>query len=77
MKCPYCQGEMEQGLIQSTKEICWIPGEKRRVFAAAALHEGSVVLSEFDFFRGSAVVAWLCRACRKVIIDCGGDCQAR
>ena len=33
------------------------------------LHEGSVVLSELSFMKGAAVIAYLCRSCKKVIID--------
>ena len=45
------------------------------MFGRAALYEGSVVLSELSFLRGSAVKAFLCRPCRKVIIDCA-DAQS-
>ena len=62
---------MEQGLLQSPQEISWIKGNKRRLFGRAELHEGSVVLSELSILKGSAVVAFLCRDCRKVVIDYG------
>ena len=32
MKCPYCNNEMEKGLIQSPQEISWLKGEKRKFF---------------------------------------------
>jgi len=32
-------------------------------------HKGSVVLSELSLLKGSAVKAYLCRACKKVLID--------
>ena len=35
----------------------------------AQFHEGSVILSELSFMKGSAVTAFLCRECKKVIID--------
>ncbi len=70
MKCPYCGVEMELALIQSAQEICWIPGEDRKMFARAGFHEGAVVLSKLSFMKGSAVTAYLCRTCRKVVIDC-------
>ncbi len=70
MTCPYCGREMERGLIQSPQELCWIPGEDRKTFARAEFHEGAVVLSKLSFMKGSAVTAHLCRACRKVVIDC-------
>ena len=69
MKCPYCGGEMEQGFIQSPQEISWKKGDKIPVFGRAQFHEGSVVLSYLSFMKGSAVTAFLCRSCRKVIID--------
>ena len=70
MRCPYCGKEMEEGLIQSPQELSWIPGNKRKVLGRARFHEGALVLSELSFLRGSAVVAWLCRECGKMVIDC-------
>ncbi len=69
MKCPYCDNEMEKGLIQSPQEISWHKGEKRKLFGRAYFHTDSVVLSELSFVRGSAVVTYLCRNCQKAIID--------
>ena len=69
MKCPYCEKEMEQGFIQSPHEISWKKGDKRPLFGRAQLYEGSVILSELSFVKGSAVTAFLCRDCQKVIID--------
>lgn len=69
MKCPYCNKEMEEGIIQSPQEISWKKGIKRPVFGRAQFHEDSVVLSELSLMKGSAVVAFLCRECKKVIID--------
>lgn len=68
MNCPYCNGEMEKGVIQSPHEIAWLR-KKALLFSAAELHEGSVVLSEFSFMKGSCVTAYLCRPCGKVVID--------
>ena len=45
MICPYCQKEMELGLLQSPHEISWLPGEKRRFFGASQLHQGAVSLA--------------------------------
>ena len=60
---------MEAGLIQSPHEISWKKGTKKHLFGRACLHEGSVVLSQLSFLKGSAVIAWLCRDCGKVVID--------
>ena len=69
MKCPYCNNEMEQGIIQSPHELNWKRGTKRPLLGRAEFHEESVILSELSFMKGSAVVAFLCRECKKVIID--------
>ena len=69
MKCPYCDHEMEQGLIQSPHELSWKKGTKRPLLGRAFLHEGSIILSQLSFFKGSAVTAWLCRDCGKIVID--------
>ena len=69
MTGPYCNNEMEQVFIQSPHELSWKRGTKRPVLGRAEFHEGSVVLSELSFMKGSAVVAFLCRECKKVIID--------
>ncbi len=44
-------------------------GLKRPFVGRAGFHPDSVVLSELSFMKGSAVKAYLCRSCRKVIID--------
>ena len=69
MICPYCGKEMEKGLIQSPQEIAWLKGDKKHMFGRAVWHEGSVVLSQLSVMKGSAVTAYLCRDCKKVLID--------
>ena len=69
MKCPYCKKEMELGFIQSPQEISWKKGDKKPLLGRAQFHQGSVILSELSFLKGSAVTAFLCRECKKVIID--------
>ncbi len=69
MKCPYCSKEMEKGLIQSPQELAWLEGEKKHMISRASVYEGSVILSKFSYFKGSAVTAFLCRNCKKVLVD--------
>ena len=69
MQCPYCRKEMEEGLIQSPQEIAWLKGKKRPLLGRAKLHDGSVVLSGLSVTKGSAVAAYLCGECKKVLID--------
>lgn len=68
MQCPYCGEETQAGVIQSQHELSWLP-KRAKLFAAADLNPGAVVLSEFSFLRGSVVVAYHCAGCRKVVID--------
>lgn len=68
MNCPYCGKEMELGVIPSRHEIAWFKGVKRPALSAK-FHSGAVVLSRMSFWNGSAVAAYLCGNCKKVIID--------
>ena len=70
LDCPYCKGKMESGVIQSPNEIAWKP--KKSLLGAAVFQQTSVVLAEKSFWKGSAVTAYLCRCCNKVIIDIEG-----
>ena len=69
MTCPYCNYLMEEGIIQSSQEISWKKGIKRPMFGRAGFHEDSLVLSKLSIMKGSAVKAYLCRKCMKVIIN--------
>ena len=71
MKCPYCKKDMEAGQIRNPREIAWIKGNERHVVSAKFLKD-SVILAEMNaqaFFEGNSVRAYLCRDCRKVIIN--------
>lgn len=66
---------MELGSIQSKKQLCWYPGEKRHLVGLAKYFDGAVVLSDFHI-TGSEVRAYLCRSCEKIVIDyAGGKCD--
>ena len=68
MKCPYCNNEMELGIIQSPHEIAWKKGLERTKGRASS-YDDSVILSGTDMFSGSAVKASNCRICKKIIIS--------
>ena len=71
MNCPICGNEMERGLIQNSSPLGWIKTEKRTAFYNPDLFEDSVRLSRLSMLKGSAVVAYNCRQCKKIIIDYG------
>jgi len=72
MQCPYCGNEMELGLVQSPHEIAWFKGNTKHAFTIAAAHKDAIVLSPLNIknmFTGCAVRAYLCRDCKKIVID--------
>ena len=70
MNCPYCGKEMEPRMLTSVRELTWWKaGKRRKTSIYPPNQEGSVVLSEMSFLNGSAVEAYLCRECQKIIID--------
>lgn len=73
MKCPYCGRDMEQGVIQSVQEINW--QKKRHLINRSDMYDGAVCLAPRSFLKGSFVEAYLCRDCRKVIVDCSLDTE--
>lgn len=84
MRCLYCNNEMVKGIIQSSQELSWLKGEKRKFFGRAEFHKDSVVLSELSFVRGSACIAFNCPKCKKIVIDyadgkndLNGDCYEK
>ena len=70
MQCPYCGKAMEEGVIQSPQELAYLPGRKRPLLGRAQFHDGAVVLSELSMWKGSAVLAFLCRDCEKIVFAC-------
>ena len=65
MNCPYCNKELEAGVIQSQHELRW--QKVRHIFISHS--DTTVMLSDRNIWRGSAVKAMLCRECQKIIID--------
>ena len=60
MKCPQCGQEMEQGRLYGKAPVLWSPKETKRT-----LLKGKEDVHLLD---GSFPDAWICKACRKVII---------
>ena len=77
MICPYCGKEMEPGMITNYYEMTWYKAGKRgKLTVRPKNQEDSVLLSDMSLTRGSAVEAFLCRDCQKIIIDyTDGNCD--
>jgi len=67
MKCPYCDTEMEKGVIQSAREVFW-SCKKRKLFFRASADKGDVLIAQLGW-NGSFAESYLCRRCKKVIFD--------
>ena len=68
MKCPYYNEEMVKGYIQCRDGVDWT--EKKQVIAAlSALGKGRTSLANGAAEDNSAVYAYKCEKCKKVIID--------
>lgn len=66
MKCPYCDGEMEQGYINSSQRMFW--GKEKEL----GFVYGNIKLSKNPmrgFFCGHYVPSWYCDKCRKIIVS--------
>lgn len=72
MKCPYCHEDMELGYIQCRDGVSWSK-EKRAIAAIKLLNTSrnpSIRLATSSGpFAGAAVEAYVCRNCKKIIID--------
>lgn len=65
MKCPTCGQEMEEGVVQSAREIFFTIEPHRFWFK---VKKEEVLLSSHNWTRPTCV-AYLCRNCQKVVID--------
>ncbi|MDD6045302.1 MAG: PF20097 family protein [Clostridia bacterium] len=68
MICPYCGKEMLHGYIQSRDGVFWTE-EKTLLSALSFFKRGATPLSNDPDLLSSAVVAYMCRSCKKVVID--------
>jgi hypothetical protein len=67
MKCPICGQRMEEGFVQSAREI-FFTIEPHRFWFKVKKEEGEVLLSSHNWNRPTCV-AYICHNCQKVVID--------
>ena len=63
MNCPYCNKEMEKGIIESKSPPIWTKRQKLTIFK----RKDEIVLSNFMSTEYSA--AYYCADCKKIIVD--------
>ena len=71
MKCPYCGKEMVLGYIQGRDDVVWSE-RKRMVAALPSMNSNAIYLgenAEKGPFSGTAVEAYRCVECKKLIVD--------
>lgn len=68
MNCPYCQHDMEVGMIQSGRQIFFSKQRKKFVILADK-QAGDIVVGPMDWFYSSYSLAHHCQSCNKIIID--------
>ena len=68
MQCPFCGREMEHGFLQSGKKV-FFTTKRRRLLFCPDEQNGDMELTQHNWTSPTGR-AWLCRSCRKVVIDC-------
>ena len=72
MVCPYCGKEMETGFIQCRDGVTWTPKKQFRP-SLSFLGKGAVSLENGAADNSSAVYAYNCPECKKVVIEYTGE----
>ena len=67
MKCPICGGDMTKGFNQCRDDLYW--SDRERLVPALPPLRGESLCLASGGINGSAATAWLCRACRKILVE--------
>ncbi|QIB69682.1 hypothetical protein Ami103574_10270 [Aminipila butyrica] len=67
MKCPYCNNEMEQGLLQGMRRIAWVKKQHK----LSLLPEQDEIMLENNSFSDFTLSASICKKCKKIVVDYG------
>lgn len=71
MKCPYCQKEMQIGIIpqESNGSFYWVPEEFPHMFLTPANIRKSGGIIVKSMFSEGLMHGWLCRDCGQILIS--------
>ena len=67
MKCPYCQQQMEYGIVRSNRLMWWAVEKDRLYFSPKYEDEFKIGHGIF----GTKTNGYCCSDCKKIIIDYG------
>lgn len=65
MKCPYCNTEMAEGILQSHRYLLWAISKHKLSYRPK---NGEVLLDE-KMVGDVTVKAYICKDCKKIIVD--------
>jgi len=66
MRCPFCGGFMEKGMIQSGGSLLvWV---RKKHYLSLLPKEGEVLLDR-NYLSGAIIPARICKQCKKVIAE--------
>lgn len=65
MRCPYCNGEMETGILEGGRYLLWAKQPHKVSYNPKA---GEVLLGE-KAVSSVVVDSYICKHCKKIIID--------
>ena len=65
MKCPNCSEKMDQGYLQGMRRVAWVKNKHK----FSLLPKQAEVLLENNTVKDFLLKAWICKNCKKIIID--------
>ena len=65
MKCPRCQGEMEEGFLQGRQRVGWV----KKMHKLSLLPKRGEVLLENNAVRDFLLSARICKGCKLILVD--------
>ncbi|WP_313758383.1 PF20097 family protein [Tissierella sp.] len=65
MNCPICNNEMEQGFLQGIKRVAWV----KKHHKISLLPKQGEILLENNVVKDFIFLAWICKKCKKVVVD--------
>jgi len=69
MDCPYCKEAMTQGEVVTPKDyILWYPKTEEKLMDFEK-EDSMIVVAQPKILRKARKEAWLCPACKKLVID--------
>lgn len=74
MKCPCCGNEMTSGVVQSARQIFFTTKAHKLWFNPKTKDDKEVALSSHNW-TGPTCNAYLCSACKKVVIDYSAEVE--